>query len=62
MREQGKREDFFFVKKKQKTFICWGTGVITSTAQTKKSFFASFFTKTEHFCPSLFWKQSQCPY
>jgi hypothetical protein len=61
MLEQGKRENFFFVKKKQKTFIRWGTGVVTSTAQIKKSFFASFFTKKEVLIPSLFWKHPQCP-
>jgi hypothetical protein len=61
MREQGKKEDFFFVKKKQKTFIRWGTGVVMSTVPIHESFFASFFTKKEDFSPSLFWKHPQCP-
>jgi TRAP-type uncharacterized transport system substrate-binding protein len=61
MLEQGKKEGFFFVKKKQKTFIRWGTGAVTCTVPIHESFFASFFTKKEVLFPSLFWKRPRCP-
>jgi hypothetical protein len=41
------RQDFFFVKKKQKTFFNWGTGSFKVNDQKEKEFFASFFAKKE---------------
>jgi hypothetical protein len=45
-----RREDegFFSVKKKQKNFFRWGTGVETGMGQINKSFLVLFF-KNEHF-------------
>jgi hypothetical protein len=37
------REDFFFVKKKQKTFLIWATGVESGTDSDGQSFFCFFF-------------------
>jgi len=37
------RKGFFFVKKKQKTFLNWATGGETGTGQNERSFFCFFF-------------------
>jgi hypothetical protein len=42
------RKDFFFEKKKQKTFGYWAELERLARAQTGKSFFGSFFSKKEH--------------
>jgi hypothetical protein len=40
------REGFFFVKKKQKTFIRWGMGVFTCAVPIEQKFFCFFFYNT----------------
>jgi hypothetical protein len=37
------RKGFFFEKKKQKTFLSWGTGGETGTDTKERSFFCFFF-------------------
>jgi len=39
---------FFFVKKKQKTFIRWNRIVPVKHGPANESFFGSFFSKKEH--------------
>ncbi len=47
------RKDFFFEKKKQKTFLIWGIGFETGADHRSGVFFVSFlFTKKKNlYCP-----------
>jgi hypothetical protein len=42
----------FFVKKQQKTFFNWGTGVVTATGPDEQSFFCFFFVHKKEDLPS----------
>jgi len=43
----GVGKGFFFEKKKQKTFVCWGMGACEAIAQTHGSFLVLFFKKEQ---------------
>jgi hypothetical protein len=49
--ESESKEDFFFVKKKQKTFVSWGGGCDAAEAQDRanKSFLVLFYKKEPFF-------------